>query len=1432
MNKQFQPAPLEVINISQTASKTGGRMAKDFKFARILDATRHVLDFSRKVPHPAHTWPFKLDPFQEQAVLCLEAHSSVLVAAHTSAGKTVVAEYAIALSLRHLARVIYTSPVKALSNQKFRDFKETFGDVGLLTGDVQLNQTASCLVMTTEILRSMLYNGSDVVRELEWVVFDEVHYINDQERGVVWEEILILLPDHVGLVLLSATVPNAVELADWIGTIKKRKINVVYTDKRPVPLEHYLWTNTSTQVQPSGKKTANCDQFLIVDAKSTFLNFNYVNAQKAKKNDKEKENSDKSRNQQPGQQRNNQNRPGGNNNPSHQHYQRRNQRHQGGHQASLPMKEERLLYTNLVRNLEARDKLPVIVFTLSRQRCDQNAANLPESLDLLTAAESRESVRSCLTRLTGSDRNLPQIKSMEELLKRGIGVHHSGILPIVKEIVELLFGRGLVKLLFATETFAMGVNMPARTVVFDSIRKHDGTQFRDLLPSEYTQMAGRAGRRGLDATGHVIVLCKTDVWESGVLQNMMLGRATQLESKFRVTYAMILNLKRVQSVRVVDMMKRSFGSAGIVGREVEHREKLAKLTKSWEDYPELQCQDCSGKLPRLFSTLDDYWKTWTEDLALTVLRCAFGSKFIHVGRIVALRPPKTDPCWRTCVGGAIPAVILAVPSTGNKVDLTVFYCTAAGTSEAGTTTSAAVELLEAKRFLSPSVDLWFPVSPFQPDWTNFVVREVAPYEVVGVSKVFMRVDRPDLVIGEWKKNKLKVSPMADDLVRFLRSLNAGNHWCDPVRDYYSSLLLDDSYVRLQHLKSELGQNTSANCPVFFDHFMHFFKGKQIEKEKECLELLLSEESLSVYPEYQAKLEVLCRLGYLNQQEEVKLKGRVACAIFQHELMLTEILFENLLGDFQPAEIAALLSCLVFQGKEDKNLKGLTPKLQEGEFSCDLIKDLAKRIGQVQLESGLTHEGPSVYPEQFKFGLVPVVYQWARGVPFADIATMTSMQEGIVVRNIQRLDEVLRDCQGAAKTLGDPKLMEKMVEASLLVRRDIVFAASLYTQDKLSASNFCHSRRSKAMTLLCSKCSTSAFATSARFFSASRCAAKYAYEEHLNDAKVRELYEGVMRGSRGHLAQAITLVESVHPVKKIQAQSLLTLVLRSFRDKEEVQGVPQTFRIGLSGPPGAGKSTFIESFGKMLTNSGEHVAVLAVDPSSTRTGGSLLGDKTRMPELTRDLRAYIRPSPTGGKLGGVARNTQDSLYLCEAAGYKTVLVETVGVGQSELAVADMVDCFVLLAPPGAGDELQGMKKGIMERCHLVVVTKADGDLLPASRRMQYDIMSALKYMRPLSPNWRTRVLRISAHTGEGLDDLKLALDEYRKIMNEHGELASVRESQHTTWMWSYIEDNILERFRSHEKVGLALPEISRRVRHGLITPGAAAEVLLEEFSAQS
>lgn len=250
---------MPVLKISDTGKGDKATSGKSTEWAVLLDTTKPVNNFNESVPDMAHKYEFELDTFQKLAIVHLEQHHHVFVAAHTSAGKTVVAEYAIALSQKHMTRCVYTSPIKALSNQKYRDFKKKFKDVGLITGDFQINSTASCLIMTTEILRSMLFCGSELTRDLEYVIFDEVHYINDEDRGHVWEQTLILLPSHVSVVLLSATVPNAVEFADWLGRNYQKKVYVIPTSKRPVPLKHYLYTGTSDKTKDN--------RFLIMDNK-------------------------------------------------------------------------------------------------------------------------------------------------------------------------------------------------------------------------------------------------------------------------------------------------------------------------------------------------------------------------------------------------------------------------------------------------------------------------------------------------------------------------------------------------------------------------------------------------------------------------------------------------------------------------------------------------------------------------------------------------------------------------------------------------------------------------------------------------------------------------------------------------------------------------------------------------------------------------------------------------------------------------------------------------------------------------------------------------------------------------------------------------------------------------------------------------------------
>ena len=316
-----------------------------------------------------------------------------------------------------------------------------------------------------------------------------------------------------------------------------------------------------------------------------------------------------------------------------------------------------------------------------------------------------------------------------------------------------------------------------------------------------------------------------------------------------------------------------------------------------------------------------------------------------------------------------------------------------------------------------------------------------------------------------------------------------------------------------------------------------------------------------------------------------------------------------------------------------------------------------------------------------------------------------------------------------------------------------------------------------------------------------------------------LAERLVAGEKRALARAITLIESTRPEHRQAAEALLTALLPHSG---------QSMRLGISGAPGVGKSTFIEAFGLSLIAQGHKVAVLAVDPSSQRGGGSILGDKTRMEDFSRRPEAFVRPSPAGGSLGGVARRSRESLLACEAAGYDLVIVETVGVGQSETAVADMVDMFLLLLPPGGGDELQGIKKGVVELADILVVNKADGDLAAAAERAAAEYHAALGLLRAPNPNWRPPVLRCSALTGTGIAAVWETVQKHRTVMEANGARAAKRSAQAGAWMWSEVREGLLREFREHPEVSAALAGLEAEVRAGQTPPTAAARRLIRLF----
>ncbi|KAL7316699.1 Antiviral helicase ski2 [Mucor circinelloides] len=980
---------------------TTNEALKRREWAHEINVNEPFDNFYDLVPEMAMQFPFELDIFQKQAVYHLEIGDSVFIAAHTSAGKTVVADYAIALATKHMTKAIYTSPIKALSNQKFRDFKHTFGeDVGILTGDVQIRPEASCLVMTTEILRSMLYRGADLIRDVEFVIFDEVHYVNDLERGVVWEEVIIMLPAHVNIILLSATVPNTKEFAGWVGRTKKKDIYVISTLKRPVPLEHYIY--------------ANKDIYKIVGANETKLNtIGYNKAKDAMM--KRKEQVDKAN----GVSANARGGRGG----------RGGAVARGGGSRTMTrsyqsgMQTDRNLFVHLIGMLKTKTLLPVVIFTFSKKRCEEYASGLSKT-DLCTSLEKSEIhvfIERSLVRLRGTDKFLPQILRMRDLLSRGIAVHHGGLLPIIKEIVEILFARGLVKVLFATETFAMGVNMPARCVVFSGIRKHDGRNFRDLLPGEYTQMSGRAGRRGLDNTGVVIIATGGDEPpEISCLSTMLLGKPTKLESQFRLTYNMILNLLRVEALKVEEMIKRSFSENSAQKLLPETKRLVDESEQQRSALRQLDCAICEPDLEKFYDVCGEVVHLNRTMMTQFISMTPAGNRALSTGRLVIVN---------TNVYRNAPAMILKpLPVSAANSQHRSFYCLVLQPKDLDI--SQSVNLDETTPLPITTI-----CTPEHGDGKTDIVTVGAP-DILFVTRLSIKADVDSIMAGTDSMETIRVR---QELESFGQDAKKGGlvefDW-SKIKDMEFQEMLRSKIRLMKRLRTEF---QCTKCPELDEHYGLIHDHKRLSSQIDMLKMTISDQNLELLPDYHQRIEVLRQLNYIDDQGTVQLKGRVACEINSaDELLLTELVLDNVFADFEPAEVVAILSCFVFQERNASEPR-LTPKLTKGK---EIVLTYARKIAQLQVDCGLAISVED-YANNLKFGLVEVVYEWARGLPFKHITDLTDVLEGSIVRCISRLDETCREVMGAARMVGDTSLYKKMEQAEQDIKRDIVFAASLY-----------------------------------------------------------------------------------------------------------------------------------------------------------------------------------------------------------------------------------------------------------------------------------------------------------------------------------------------------------------------------------------------------
>lgn len=477
----------------------------------------------------------QLDRFQEEAIAAINRDTSVMVTAPTGAGKTVIAEYAVEKCLRENRRVIYTAPIKALSNQKYRDFYAEYGEkIGIVTGDVVLNPHAQVLLMTTEIFRNTIFDNIERLQDVSYVIFDEIHYINDIERGTVWEESLIFAPQHIKFVCLSATIPNINPFTEWMQSVRDINIEIVEELKRPVPLKHYLYFKDYgighiPHIKPLRKRSQH---------------------------DMRKPRRSPFENEKP---------------------------------PALPTD---FVETRLIPHLHREKQLPCLYFCFSRRGCEENAKSLAfgSQLQLLNEEQTTQILKQfdelCLQFDIAEEKRVAEFR---KLVRCGIAYHHAGMLPTLKEVVERLFTSGLIQLLFTTETFAVGINMPACSVVFDSLEKFDGIGFRHLKAREYHQMSGRAGRRGIDTIGYVYAQIIPAYADAGEIQGVVSNKIEPIESQFNLAYSSILNLYQKYGNDIYDVYTMSLSNH-------QHRVQISKLnnqmnvkTKKLQTLPKPEC---------------------------------------------------------------------------------------------------------------------------------------------------------------------------------------------------------------------------------------------------------------------------------------------------------------------------------------------------------------------------------------------------------------------------------------------------------------------------------------------------------------------------------------------------------------------------------------------------------------------------------------------------------------------------------------------------------------------------------------------------------------------------------------------------------------------------------------------------------------------------
>ncbi|KAH8863746.1 Exosome RNA helicase MTR4 [Schistosoma japonicum] len=831
--------------------------------------------------------------------------------------------------------------------------------------------------MTTEILQSMLYKGASMVREVGWVIFDEIHYMRDPERGVVWEETIVLLPDSVRYVFLSATIPNARQFAEWISHLHHQPCHVVSSDCRPVPLRHYLY--------PLGSEGL----FLVLD-EGKYLEQNFERAMRSFLSDESSNRRQKS-------------------------------------QVDYNKRSENNVI-QIVRLVKHRSLEPIIVFSFSKKECEIYALQLAK-FDFTTDAEKKvvdEVFRNAIDGLSPEDRSLPQVESVLPLLKRGIGIHHGGLLPLLKETIEILFSENLIKCLFATETFAMGLNMPARTVLFTSARKYDGHSYRWITSGEYIQMSGRAGRRGKDDSGTVILMVDESM-TSELAHQIMMGPPPPLNSAFHITYNMLLNLLRVEEINPEYMMERSFcqfqNYASLPNMYKELNELRATYAstivedeESVESYHQIQL--CFNEL------VGQQWQY--------IRRPQYIVPFLQPGRLVKVYAESMSYGWGAVINLKKRQRKDRSSTPESFYILDCLLCTSPSRSDSDELSSVVVS---GDTIATDSETGSLITATSSSDTSS--VAEIIPIRldcVVGISAVRLVIPN-DLRSKEARQGVLNAIEKVK--VRMGGSLPI----LDPIADMHIS---DPRFLEVNEkvtaFQERLQHHWLHDDPRLSELLKVYKKKEQIRKRIDALTANLSSKvSLIQLEELSARKRVLRRLNFVSEYDVIELKGCVACEITSaDELLLTELLFDGIFNRLSSEHIAALLSCFVFEERASEMPK-LTKELSD---ALRTLQDTARRIARISNECRLPVDEDN-YVDSFKPHLMDLVDAWTRGASFASVCSMTDLFEGTIIRTLRLLEELLRQMANAARTIGSNVLEKKFIEAIEKIKRDIVFAASLY-----------------------------------------------------------------------------------------------------------------------------------------------------------------------------------------------------------------------------------------------------------------------------------------------------------------------------------------------------------------------------------------------------